>query len=113
MCLKLRNDYKVPYNKSGFRWKVVVLSANGEYYAPFMDSRYTRKKYNIARRFSKKIKRFGFHVFVNRRAAVNCKNGFWSMKDYAVKKVAVKGFLASGTYGGCYSETWKRIKFLD
>lgn len=113
MCLTLRNNYKTPYNVSRFRWKIIFLRTDGQYTAPFMNWVYAaRGKYNTAIG-KNEVTRFGFHVFLTRAEARRSKQTFKFYGRYPIKRVIVKGFLASGTYFNGRSETWKQMKFLD
>jgi hypothetical protein len=123
MCLTLRHALgDVPYNKTKFRWKFMVYNKKtNKLTAPYVGGRYAypekkwmRATHNSTFDFKPDLHDVGFHVFVTKRDAQARLNKS-RFSDYGgiLVKVEVDEFIASGTFGGRRSETWKKMRVVE
>lgn len=111
MCLVLRKDSTVPYNKSKFRWKLInFCSQTKNYIAYYRYDTYKKKGWNVAR-LNGHLTEEGFHVFMTRQIARDYAK-LYRYDHLVAKKVQVSGFRRSGTFGNIPSETWTKMKFV-
>lgn len=119
MCLTLREEWDEPYNKSKFRWKVVISRIYSSrcqpvYYGPYTGKLYSKPgvwmkaTYNTS--YIKQPHDIGFHVFVTKKSALTMRRIIGGSSK--VVKVEVDGFNASGKYGIENSETWKNMRIV-
>ena len=113
MCLtKRKSNSNEPYNSSKFRWKVLCNPIGSRLESSIMTHVWRvgvshKSKHIVNRLDPDKYHDFGFHVLVNRQNAE-----LESDSTELIAKVEVDGFLASGTWRGAQSETWRRAKVV-
>jgi len=78
--------------------------------APYTNFVYKKAAWNKAKMNVGGEKYDGFHVFYRRSDAEIFVDDAYS--DRKVMRVAVRGFLRSGTFAAKPSETWKEMKFI-
>lgn len=110
MCLTLRSDYKKPYNRSKYRWKV-AYQFNSKLQPFYQNGKYDPKKWMKAQGAKRGPESYGFHVLVDQEQL----RRFAALRDYVVHlKVQVRGFLAAGVYDATHkSETWKYMRIVQ
>lgn len=117
MCLKLRVEKDIPYNKLQTRWKFVRISSNNTWRGPYLYTEYSKNKWNVSQSLYPHTPLDtidGFHVFVTRADARKFLHDCLSRKsgEFHLKKVKVSGFKKSGTFCDCRSETWYKMRFI-
>lgn len=124
MCLNLRKDYHKPYNKSNIRWKLGIFDKE-ELTSFYRKQKYEKNEWMVAfntcdLNLFKKYEtewginyvsnwrtKYGFHTFLDKKSIKVVKSGA------VILKLDCQDFIASGTFFGKKSETWRKMRIIE
>ncbi len=122
MCLLIRNlrqNPAKPFNSSNFRWRIFQKTDSGEYKPVFYYYDFKKNVWNKDDNTENSVQliNYGFHVFITRKDARKYKKTLdFSLFNYVIRKVKVRGFLRAGFNSddeNIRNETWKYLKIIE